>query len=140
MMSEEEKLRLLIRMAERLSEALQSDIDELEKGRPKVMRWIDPEIQKLSLVYTREIAALNPTETKKAPLDLRKAFFNAAQTMREQLQRHMRLLTRVRNASEGMIKAVAEDVERRRSAMRPYASPKNGYRPPPGAVVYNAVV
>ena len=140
MMSEEEKLQHLIKMAARLSDALQTDIDALKVGRPKVMRWIDPEIQKLSLIYSREIASLNPSEAKKAPLDLRKAFFNATQGVRELLQLHMRYINRVRNASEGIIKAVAEDVERKRNAMRPYASPKMAYRPPPGAVVYNAVV
>ena len=54
---------------------------------------------------------------------------------------HARLITRVRNASEGMIKAIADEVDRRAAPTRTYfASAAQTYGKPAQAMVYNSVV
>lgn len=140
MIPEQERIELLTKMAERLSQALEADISALERGRPKTLRMIDDDMQRLSVVYSREVKSLNPKNAKEAPLEVRKRFYNVTTHLKELLDRHLRLVKRVRNASEGIIKAVAEDVQKKRTALRPYVSPKATYRPPPGAIVYNSLV
>lgn len=53
---------------------------------------------------------------------------------------HARMLTRVKNASEGMVQAIAREVERANAPTRTYG-PRPGYVPPSsGAMVFNRVV
>jgi hypothetical protein len=137
---QQEKIEQLTKMAERLMQALETDIAALEAGRPKHMRMIEPEIQRLSILYSREVKTLDPAGAKTTPPEVRKRFFTTTNRFRDLLNTHMRLVKRVRSASEGIIKAVADDAERRRNAMRPYVSPKTVYRSRPGALVYNNVV
>ena len=140
MTPDRQKIELLIAMAERLIGALEADIAALKAGRPQEMRTIEPEIQRLSAMYGREAAGLDPARTKAAPNELRRKFFDTTARFREVLALHTRLLTSVRNASEGIVKAVAEEVERRRSSIRTYAPAAAHYRPQAGAIVYDNVI
>ncbi len=134
----EARIERVIAMAERLIEALGADIAALERGAPGEMRSIAPDIQQLSAQYGREAAALAPDALRKdGPLHAKLKTVTAR--LRETLLQHARVLTRIRHASEGMIRAVAEEVDRRRVAARPYA-PKNAYAKQPAAMVFNSVV
>jgi hypothetical protein len=133
-----ERIERLIVMAERLIVALEADIAALKSGNPAAMRTIDPEIQRLSALYGREASGLSPATAKGAPEELRKRLFATTAKFRDALAMQTRLLTRMRNASEGMIKAIADEVERRRAPMRTY-----GRAPVPragGAMIYNSVI
>jgi hypothetical protein len=56
------------------------------------------------------------------------------------LQLHARMLTRVKNASEGMVRAIANEVERMNAPTRTYG-PRPGYKPQSsGAMVFNRIV
>lgn len=135
-----QKIEMLIVMAERLTAAIEADIAALKAGRPNEMLSLDPEIQKLSLTYTREVASLDLARTKTAPVELRKRLVGATGKFREALKLHNRVLTRVRNATEGLIKAVAEEVERARTRQTTYAPQSARPRPSGGAIVFNSVV
>jgi hypothetical protein len=50
------------------------------------------------------------------------------------------MLTRVKNASEGMIQAIAREVERMNAPARTYGPRQNAAPRPPGAMVFNKVV
>ena len=53
---------------------------------------------------------------------------------------HARMIARVKNASEGMVRAIAAEVERANAPMRTYG-PRPGYAPQSsGAMVFNKVV
>jgi hypothetical protein len=137
---DEPKLERLISMAERLITALESDIAALKAGRPAQMVSLDPEIQKLSAVYGREAQNFDIRIAKAAPVALRTRFLTITAKFRDVLQLHARMLTRVKNASEGMIQAIAREVERmnaptRTYGPRPSAAPKSS-----GAMVFNRVV
>jgi len=135
-----QKIELLIAMAERLIGALEADIAALKAGRPQEMRTIEPEIQRLSAMYGREAAGLDPARAKAAPAELRRKFLDTTARFREVLAVHTRLLSCVRHASEGIVKAVAEEVERRRSFVRTYAPVAARYRPQAAAIVYDNVI
>ncbi|MDE3113990.1 MAG: hypothetical protein KGL26_00180 [Pseudomonadota bacterium] len=138
----------LVIMAERLIEALSADIAALEKGRPREMRSLDPEIQTLSAQYTREAAQLGPAALQAMPAEARARLTSVTKRFQDVLTLHGRVLTRIRGASEGIIKAVAEEVDRRRLRGRPYAPPGKSYGARPaaprpsstGAMLYNHVV
>lgn len=134
------RIERLIGMAERLIVALESDIAVLKAGKPQVLATTDPEIQRLTAQYGLEAQNFDPRIAQSAPLTLRQRFVAITAKFREVLQLHTRMLTRVKNASEGMIKAIAAEVERANAPMRTYG-PRPGYGPKSsGAMVFNKVV
>lgn len=134
------RIERLIGMAERLIVALESDIAVLKAGQPQVLATTDPEIQRLTAQYGLEAQNFDPRIAQSAPPTLRQRFIAITAKFREVLQLHTRMLTRVKNASEGMIKAIAAEVERANAPMRTYG-PRPGYGPKSsGAMVFNKVV
>jgi hypothetical protein len=139
-MSDQPKIEQLIAMAERLIVALEGDIAALKAGVPAQMRSMDPEIQRLTAVYGREAQTFDIKLAQAAPAPLRARFLAITAKFREVLQLHARLLTRVKNASEGMVRAIAAEVERMNAPTRTYG-PRPGYAPQSsGAMVFNKVV
>jgi hypothetical protein len=137
---DQQKIELLITLAERLISAIEGDIAALKAGRPQEMRTLDPEIQRLSALYSREAATLDPARAKTVSKELRQKFFATTARFRDSLRLHARLLTCVRNASEGIVKAVVEEVERRRAPTCTYTPTLPRKRPHAGAMVYNNLI
>ena len=134
------RIERLIAMAERLIVALESDIAALKDGRPQFLVTADPEIQKLTALYGREAQGFDPRIAQAAPPSLRQRFVAITAKFREVLQMHARMLTRVKNASEGMVKAIAAEVERANAPTRTYG-PRPGYGPQSsGAMIFNKVI
>jgi hypothetical protein len=134
------KIERLISLAERLIVALESDIATLKEGRSGILATNDPEIQKLTALYGREAQGFDPRIAQAAPPSLRQRFVAITAKFREVLQLHARMIARVKNASEGMIRAIAVEVERANAPMKTYG-PRPGYKPQSsGAMVFNRVV
>jgi hypothetical protein len=140
MSAEKARVDRLVILAERLIAALEADIAALKSGKPKDMRTQDPEIQRLTALYSREAAQLTPAQAKLVPRDSVLRLTETTRRFRDSLARHTRILTRVRNASEGMIRAVAEEVERRRAPLRTYSPVQAPQRRPTSSMLYNNVV
>ena len=139
-MKDDPRIERLISLAERIIAALESDITALKEGRPNELQTNDPEIQKLTAIYGREAKGFDPRLAENAAPGLRQRFFAITAKFREVLQLHGRMLTRVKNASEGIIRAIAKEVDRANAPMRTY-SPRPGYKPPSaGPMVFNKVV
>ncbi len=135
-----QRVERVIAMAERLIAALETDIVALKAGDAKSLRTIDPEIQRLSALYARDIASLDARTAKAVPAPMRTQLVGVTTRIRETLSRHNRLISRLRNASEGLIKAVADEVDRRRASLRTYQRTPVGVPKPSGAMIYNRVV
>ena len=139
-MSDNPRIERLIAMAERLVVALEGDIAALKAGNPAAMQSMDPEIQKLTALYGREAQNFDVKLAEAAPAPLRSRFVAITARFREVLQLHARMLARVKNASEGMVRAIAAEVERMNAPARTYG-PRPGYAPQSsGAMVFNKVV
>lgn len=138
MSADSERVERLVTMAERLIEAIEADLAALKAGKPQQMRTIDPEIQRLSAIYGREAQGFSADSVKQVPTPVRKRFFETTGRIRDLLALHARALTRVRNASEGMIRAIAEEVERQAAPMRTYS--RGPAARPTQAMIYNSVV
>ncbi len=134
------RIERLIMLAERLIAALEGDIAVLKEGRTGDLSTNDPEIQKLTAVYGREAQGFDPRIAQSAPGPLRQRFIAITAKFREVLQMHARMIARVKNASEGMVRAIAAEVERANAPMRTYG-PRPGQTPQStGAMVFNKVV
>ena len=134
------RIERLISLAERIIAALESDIAALQNGRTATLSTNDPEIQKLTALYGREAQGFDPRIAESAPPTLRQRFVAITARFREVLQLHARMIARVKNASEGMIRAIAAEVERTNAPMRTYG-PRPGYAPQSsGAMIFNRVV
>ena len=134
------RIERLIMLAERLITALEGDIAVLKEGRTAELSTNDPEIQKLTAVYGREAQGFDLRIAQSAPGPLRQRFIAITAKFREVLQMHARMIARVKNASEGMVRAIAAEVERANAPMRTYG-PRPGYAPrSSGAMVFNKVV
>ena len=134
------RIERMISLAERLVAVLESDIAMLKSGNPAALASADPEVQKLTAQYGREAQNFDPRIAEGAPPDMRTRFLSITAKFREVLQLHTRLLARVKNASEGMVKAIAEEVNRMNAPTRTYSA-RPGYQPQTsGAMVFNRVV
>jgi hypothetical protein len=139
-MKDDGRIERLISLAERIISALEGDIAALKNGRTAALSTNDPEIQKLTVIYGREAKGFDPRLAQNAPPSLRQRFFTITAKFREVLQLHARMITRVKNASEGIIRAIATEVERANAPMRTYG-PRPGYNPPSaGPMLFNRVV
>jgi hypothetical protein len=134
------RIERVIAMAERLIQALESDIVALKSGKPRDLRTNDPEIQRLTAIYARDVAAIDAKAARSIPAPMRTKLLTTTERIRETLKRHGRLVTRLRNASEGLIKAVAEEVDRRRASLRTYTRTTAAPAKSAGAMIYNRVV
>ena len=139
-MNDTPRIERLIALAEKLVVALESDIAELKNGRTATLRTNDPEVQKLTALYTREAQGFDPRIAQSAPPTLRQRFMAITAKFREVLQMHARMIARVKNASEGIVRAIADEVERAHAPTRTYG-PRPGYKPQSsGAMLFNKVV
>ena len=139
-LSDTPRIERLIMLAERLVAALEGDIAVLKEGRTAELSTNDPEIQKLTAIYGREAQGFDPRIAQSAPGPLRQRFIAITAKFREVLQMHARMIERVKNCSEGMVRAIAAEVERANAPIRTYG-PRPGYAPQSsGAMVFNKVV
>jgi hypothetical protein len=142
MSAESEQAERLILMAQKLMEAIEADIEALRTGNPQAMRSLDPEVQNLLLLYSREAQALDPNRSKSLPAELKKRLAGMTGKFRDILGLQQRLLTRMRNASEGIVKAVADEVQRQRAPTVTYAPAQatGRYRQNSVPMIFNGVV
>ena len=139
-LNDDARIERLVMLAERLIAALEGDIAVLKEGRTGELSTNDPEIQKLTAIYGREAQGFDPRIAQSAPGPLRQRFIAITAKFREVLQMHARMIARVKNASEGMVRAIAAEVERANAPMRTYG-PRPGCAPKSsGAMVFNKVV
>ena len=134
------KVERLILLTDRIAEMLTADVKSLESGNAKALRSIEASFQQLMASYAREAASASAAVLKTVSPELRQNLMQSAKAMNDLLARHQRLVTRVRNASEGMIQAIAKEVERRQVSQRSYARVPVGRAQPSGAMVYNNVI
>ena len=88
--ADETKIERLIAMAERLIDALELDIAALKSGKPGAMCSMNPEIQKLTVNYSKEAQNFDIRIAKAVRLDLRSKFLAVTAKFRDVLQRQDR--------------------------------------------------
>ena len=135
------RLEQLLAMSTRIGDAIAVDIAALEKGQFADLRTADPDIEKLLAIYGREVKSLKADGgIGNASPDIVALLRESGARLNGLLARHERLVTCMRQASEGLVKAVAEEVQKTRERGAPYAPARKPQHKPGEAIVYNRVV
>jgi len=136
------RMEQLLVLSERLSEAVETDIAALEQGEFGNLSTTDPEIARLCTIYGREVIALKTAGgVKNMPAELIAALRESGKRLKTLLVRHESLVACMRQASEGLIQTVADEVEKIRKRGAPYSPPSKAKgTSSAGAIVYNKVV
>jgi hypothetical protein len=135
-------LEKLLAMGKRLADAVGADIVALERGAFQELRTTDPEIATLAAQYAREVGALKASGgIKNAPPALVAALKETGTRLKTLLIQHERLVHCMRQASEGLVQTIAEEVEKSRKRSVPYnPAAAQSKTAAAGAIVYNKVV
>jgi hypothetical protein len=142
------RLVTVMALAEQLIAIFEADIAALRACQPQAMASLVPKNQELIAAYGREAQGLNRAVLESVPEAARQQLEASTGRVREVLTRHQRMVLCVKTASEGLVKAVAEEVDRRRARARPYtalgalntATAPSRARPPGASLVFNAVI
>ena len=138
---EMQRLEQLLTMNKRLGDAIAADIAALEHGAFSDLSTTDPEIERLCALYGREVMALKAAGgIKNAPASMIAKLKESGARLKSLLTKHEQLVICMRQASEGLVKAIAEEVEKTRSEAAPYAAAPGAKRTSGGAIVYNKVI
>ena len=135
------RLEYLLTMGRRLADAIATDIDAMERGALNELATTDPEIGRLAALYAREVAALKAAGgIRRAPASLIAALKEIGKRLKHLLLRHDRLVVCMREASEGLIQTIAEEVDKKRKRTTPYSAKPKSKRSSGDPIVYNKVV
>ena len=135
------RLENLLSMSTRIGDAIAADIDALENGALGGLKTPDPEIDRLCVIYGREVKALKADGgIRNAPAELVAKLKESGTRLNGLLARHERLVSCRRNVSEGLVKTVAEEVRKTRDSAAPYTPANKPKRGTGDAIVYSSVV
>jgi len=136
------RVEQLLTLSERLCTAIMADIAALEKGDFANLATTDPEVGRLCAMYGREIMGLKSAGgVKDVPETLVAALKDSGGRLSHLLGQHEALVACLRQASEGLIQTVAEEVDKTRKRGAPYSPvPKAKRETSGGAIVYNKVI
>jgi hypothetical protein len=143
MIEDDQTMRLenLLTMGRRLADAIAADIEALERGALNELATTDPEIGRLAAQYAREVAALKAAGgIRRAPRALTAALKEIGARLKHLLLRHDRLVACMREASEGLIQTIAEEVDKTRKRTAPYTAKPKAKSGGGDPIVYNKVV
>ena len=138
----ERRMEQLLILSNRLCDAISTDIVALEKGDFGGLATTDPEVGRLCAMYGREVMGLKAANgIKDVDPDLVAALRTSGARLNHLLGQHEALVGCLRQASEGLIQTVAEEVDKTRKRGVPYSPvPKAKRESSAGAIIYNKVV
>jgi hypothetical protein len=104
----------LITLTERLTRLMAEDLAELEARRPSLAR--SEELGRLANVYRHESARVrrDPALIAGAPAPDRARLRAATEAFERTMTRHMQVVEAARTISEGLVRAIAEEMDRTR--------------------------
>ena len=128
----EENVERLITLTERLTERLAVDSKAFEARRPHEAADRLPETTRLANLYRHECVRVrqDPTMVDSASPALRERLTLATEAFEAVLARHGRALFAAKAVTEGVVRAIAEEVAKSRSAVAGYGP---GGRAPTGS-------
>ena len=121
-MTAEENVQHLIVLTEQLTERMRLDAEAFEARRPHQAASRIEETQRLANLYRRESDRVkqNPSLIAGAPPQLRRRLAKASEAFEVTLARHGRAVFALKAVTEGVVKAIAEEVARARAAIQGY--------------------
>ncbi len=121
-MSAEENVQHLIVLTEQLTERMRLDADAFEARRPYEAASRIEETQRLANQYRHESDRVrqNPALIAGASPPLRRRLAKASEAFEATLARHGRAVFALKTVTEGVVRAIGEEVARARAAVQGY--------------------
>lgn len=118
-----DRVKQLIVLTDRLADIVEKETILLRERRPVDIRPFQDERTKLSNIYVQEMQMIskNTNLISGVAQELTNLLKDKTSKFREKLNEHGRLLFRIRNVTEGIIKAIADDVSDKNNAGTGYA-------------------
>jgi hypothetical protein len=118
----QELVEQLIGLTERLTERIRLDTEAFEARRPHEAAGRIDETAQLANLYRRESARIrqDPSLVAGAPKELRARLARASEGFEAALQRHGKSIYAVKTVTEGVVRAIAEEVARVRATHSAY--------------------
>ncbi|MET3524993.1 flagellar basal body protein [Phenylobacterium koreense] len=113
-----DRVEQLILLTERLTELVAQDAQAFEQRRPQDVGQNLEETSKLANIYRHESARVraNPALVSGAPLEQRTRLIRATEAFDAVLARQGRALDAAKTVSEGLVRAIAEEVAAQRQS------------------------
>lgn len=135
----EDRAQQLIQLTERLTDRLAADTLAFEAQRPQDAAQGVAETQRLANLYRHEAARvkLQPQLLAGALVETRRRLIRATEAFEAVLARHGRAVSAAREVSEGLVRAIAEEVARTRPAAAGYGPGARSAAPNAAAIALN---
>ncbi len=132
-----ENVERLITLTERLVQHLAADAQAFETRRPQEVAGRIEETSRLANLYRHESARIqrDPSIVAGAPKELRSRLVKASEAFDAVLARHGRALYAVKTITEGIVRAIAEEVAAVRTANSGYGPKGRIVAPTSGAAI-----
>lgn len=113
-----DRVKQLIVLTDRLSSLVEKETELLRERRPCDIKPFQDERSKLSNIYVQEMQMISQNKSLIAGVqeELTSLLKSKTGQFREKLDEHGKLLFRIRDVTEGIIKAIAEDVSKKSQA------------------------
>lgn len=141
----DQRIEQIILLTERLTDCTERECEILHSQRPRDMAPVHEEKSKIAAAYAREIAQLRRDKALPgaAGPELTAKLKDTTARFRAALDELSRHLGRVRRISEGMIRAIADEMHSKETAPVGYsqsAAPPPPLNPKPATIALNQVV
>ena len=133
------RVRQLIVLTRRLTDRLAAETQAFTERRPQDVAAGLVETQEMANLYRRDSAHVkaNPSLLSGAPLEDRKTLIEATRAFNAVLTRHGRAVDAARQISEGLVRAIAEEVTAARTPASAYAADGRAAQGDGRAVAFN---
>jgi len=117
-----ERIDLILDLTRRLSQLVEREIALIQAQEPHRLGEQEEERSRLSLLYAREMQSLraDPEAARRSDQERLDSLRAETKAFNETLERHQRLIKRMRHVTEGIVKAVADEAARQ-------SAPRTGY-------------
>jgi hypothetical protein len=134
-----QRVEQLIQLTERLTKFLKAELKAFEARRPQDAAANSAETQRLANLYRHESARIraDPSLIAGAPANLRRRLIEATTAFDEVLARHGRALYAAKTITEGLVRAIAEEVAQQRRRVSAYGPGARQYRADTSAITLN---
>lgn len=118
------RIDTILEITRRLTALMEREMALIEAKTPARLGDLEEERSRLSLLYSREMQAVaaSPAEFRALPQDRIIALRDETRNFHDLLDRHQRLLARMRRVTEGIVKTVAEEAQRQKAPRAGYAA------------------
>jgi hypothetical protein len=117
-----ERIDLILDLTRRLSALVEREIALIQAHEPQRLAEHEDERSRLSLLYAREMQSLraDPEAARKAERDRLERLKNETKAFNDTLDRHQRLIKRMRRVTEGIVKAVSDEAAKQAAPRTTY--------------------